>query len=47
MLQMSQRDRDRLVVVRQVAAGRMWVTHGAEVLGLSRRQVYRLVERYK
>lgn len=47
MLQMSQRDRDRLVVVRQVAAGRMAVAHAAELLGLSRRQVYRIVERFR
>lgn len=46
MLQMSQRDRDRLVVVRQVAAGKMAVSRAAQVLGLSRRQVYRLVERF-
>lgn len=43
---MSQRDRDRLVVVRQVVAGKMTVAHAAEVLGLKRRQVYRIIERF-
>lgn len=46
MLQMSQRDRDRLVVVRQVVGGKMRVVHAAQVLGLRRRQVYRIVDRF-
>ncbi len=47
MLHMSQRDRDRLVLIRQVAEGRMPVARGAELLELSRRQVYRIVARFE
>lgn len=47
MLHMSQRDRDRLVVIRQVAEGRVPVVRGAELLELSRRQVYRIVARFE
>ena len=47
MLHMSQRDRDRLVVIRQVAEGRIPVVRGAELLELSRRQVYRIVARFE
>jgi len=47
MLDMSQRDRDRLVVIRQVAEGRMPVGRGSELLELSRRQVYRIVARFE
>lgn len=46
MLEMSQRDRDRLVVVRQVAEKRITVTRGAKLLGLSRKQVGRLRKAY-
>lgn len=46
MLEMSQRDRDRLVVVRQVAGKRITVTRGAELLGLSRKQMGRLRNLY-
>jgi hypothetical protein len=46
MLQMSQRDRDRLVVVRQVAMKQIAVTRGAELLRLSRKQMGRLRDRY-
>jgi len=46
MLQMSQRDRDRVVVVRQVAEGKMRVAHAAQVLGLKRRQIYRIIDRF-
>ena len=46
MLQMSQRDRDRLVVVRQVAKKQITVTRGAELLRLSRKQMGRLRDRY-
>lgn len=46
MLQMSQRDRDRLVVVRQVAKQEITVTRGAELLRLSRKQMGRLRDRY-
>lgn len=40
---MSQRERDRLVVVRQVAAGELKVSEGARRVGLSRRHMRRLV----
>lgn len=46
MLEMSQRDRDRLVVVRQVAKKEMTVTRGAELVRLSRKQMGRLRDRY-
>lgn len=46
MLQMSQRDRDRLVVVRQVARKEITVTRGAELLRLSKKQMGRLRDRY-
>jgi hypothetical protein len=46
MLEMSQRDRDRLVVVRQVGKKQTTVTRGAELLGLSRKQMGRLRDRY-
>ena len=46
MLEMSQRDRDRLVVVRQVASQQMTVTRGADLLRLSRKQMGRLRDRY-
>lgn len=46
MLEMSQRDRDRLVVVRQVAKKQIRVTRGAELLALSRKQMGRLRNRY-
>lgn len=47
MLHTSQRDRDRLVVIRQIAEGRMPVVRAAELLELSRRQVYRSVARFE
>lgn len=47
MLEMSQRDRDRLVVVRQVASKQMTVTRGADLLRLSRKQMGRLRDRYR
>lgn len=46
MLEMSQRDRDRLVVVRQVVKKQITVTRGAELLALSRKQMGRLRDRY-
>ncbi|HUE76482.1 MAG TPA: ISNCY family transposase [Longimicrobiales bacterium] len=46
MLEMSQRDRDRLVVIRQVAEKRITVTRGAELLRLSRKQVGRIRDDY-
>jgi|SRR5579859_107420 len=44
---MSQRDRDRLVVLRNVKARRIRQTEAAEQLGITTRQVRRLLERYK
>jgi hypothetical protein len=46
MLEMSQRDRDRLVVVRQVVGKQVTVIRGAQLLGLSRKQMGRLRNRY-
>jgi hypothetical protein len=46
MLQMSQRDRDRLMVIRQVARKEITVSRGTELLGLCREQVARLRDRY-
>lgn len=46
MLQMSQRDRDRLVVIRQVARKEITVVRGAELLGLCREHVGRIRDRY-
>lgn len=46
MLQMSQRDRDRLVVIRQVANKEITVTRGGQLLGLCREQVGRIRNRY-
>lgn len=44
---MSQRDRDRLVVLRNLKAKRIRQTEAAEQLGITTRQVRRLLERYK
>jgi hypothetical protein len=46
MLWMSQRDRDRLVVFRQVARKEITVIRGGELLGLCREQVARIRDRY-
>ena len=46
MLTLSVKERDRLVVVRQVVEKELTVTRGAEVLGLSRRQLHRVLLRY-
>ena len=46
MLSMSVKERDRLVVVRQVVERELTVTRGAEVLGVSRRQLHRVLGRY-
>jgi len=42
MLTLSQRERDRLVVVRQVSEGRLKPSRASELLGLSTRQLRRL-----
>jgi hypothetical protein len=47
MLQLSQKDRDRLVIVRRMVEKQMTVTRGAELLGLSRRQAHRILDRYR
>jgi transposase len=44
---MSQRDRDRLVVLRNLKAKRITQKKGAEQLGVSTRQVRRMLERFK
>lgn len=46
MLTLSQRERDRLVVVRQVAEGQLKVVEGARRLGMGTRHMRRLVRRY-
>jgi hypothetical protein len=46
MLTMSVKERDRLVVVRQVVEKELTVTRGAEVLGLGRRQLHGILRRY-
>jgi hypothetical protein len=47
MLQLSLRDRDRLVLLRQVAAKELTVRRGAERAGLSVRHFRRLVRRFE
>ena len=47
MLTLSQRERDRLVVVRQVAEGELKVVEGARRLRLGTRHMRRLVRRYE
>jgi hypothetical protein len=47
MLELSQRDRDRLVVVREMACGRVTVTRAAELMGLSRRHAARILVRFR
>lgn len=44
---MSQRDRDRLLVIRQVAAGELTVVRASELLDLCREQVARIRDRYR
>lgn len=47
MLRMSQRDRDRLLLIRQVSVGELSVTGAAERAGVSRRQFHRWLVRYR
>jgi hypothetical protein len=47
MLRLSLRDRDRLVVLRQVAEGALRPCRGAERLGVSRRHFRRLLRRFE
>lgn len=47
MLTLSQRERDRLVVVRQVAAGELKVVEGGRRLGIQTRHMRRLVRRFE
>lgn len=46
-LRMSAKERDRLVVIRALDAGQLSVRLATEQLGLSERQVYRLVQRFR
>jgi hypothetical protein len=43
---MSERELNRVEVLSQVSQGRMTVVNAANVLGLSRRQVHRLVQKF-
>lgn len=47
MLLLSAKERDRLVQLREIVAGRQTVAGGARRLGLSRRHMRRLVRRYE
>jgi transposase len=47
VLTLSQKERDRLVVVRQVAGGQLKVADGARRLGMGQRHLRRLVRRYE
>jgi hypothetical protein len=44
---MSERDLNRVEVIAQVADGRLSVNNGANLLDLSRRQVFGLLQRYR
>lgn len=44
---MSERELDRVEVLSQVSQGRMTAVTAANVLGLSRRQVHRLLKRFE
>lgn len=46
-LRMSAKERDRLVVIRALDADRLSVRQAAEQLGLSERQVYRSLQRFR
>lgn len=47
ILTMNQRERDRLKLVEELYRGTMSITQAAEVLGLSERQIYRIIQRYR
>ena len=47
LLSMSEKERDRLGVVKQVTAGLVSVRQGAELLGISARQLRRSIRRYE
>jgi transposase len=47
LLVMSQKERDRLAVLKQVIASRLSAQEAAGLLALTRRQVFRLLERYR
>ena len=47
MLKLSLRERDRLVLVRQVLERELTVTRASEVAGLSRRQFHRILKRVR
>jgi DNA-binding IclR family transcriptional regulator len=44
---MSERELNRIEVLSQVSQGRMTATNAANVLGLSRRQVHRLLKTFQ
>ena len=44
---MSERELNRVEVLSQISQGRMTVTTAAKVLGLSRRQVHRLLRKFQ
>jgi hypothetical protein len=44
---MSERDLNRLEVLAQIDDGHLSVGSGANMLGLTRRQVFRLLKRYR
>lgn len=46
-LVMSQRERDHLIVIKQVVRGRLSAREAATILKLTRRHVFRLVKRYR
>ena len=46
-LELSEKERGRLRIVREIAVGRMTIRKGAEVLGVSYRQLLRVVSRFK
>jgi transposase len=47
LLVMSQKERDRLAVLKQVLASRLSAREAAALLAISRRQIFRLLERYR
>jgi len=46
-LELSKKERERLRIVKEIGAGRMTIGKGAESLGMSYRQLHRVVTRFK
>lgn len=46
-LELSEKERGRLRIVREIAAGKMTIRKGAAVLGVSYRLLLRVVSRFK